>query len=196
MQNASAASSSRWRTVDIVVTAVLGAVFGVVFWAWGLFWNGPAAAIPAPFNALLYGVWLIPPVLGPLVVRKPGAGVFASVVAAAVSAFLGSSWGLTTVVYGLVQGVAGEAAFAAFRYRGFRLPVALLGGLLAGIAASVLDITMYYSANAVGVNIGYAACVMLSCVVVAGWGSWALTRGLAQTGALDPFPSGRERAAV
>ena len=26
----------RWRTVDIVVTAVLGVAFGVVFWAWNL----------------------------------------------------------------------------------------------------------------------------------------------------------------
>jgi energy-coupling factor transport system permease protein len=36
----------------------------------------------------------------------------------------------------------------------------------------------------------------LSSAIVAGAGSWALTRALAQTGALDRFPSGRERAAV
>ena len=53
---------TRWRTVDIVVTAVLGVAFGVVFWAWGLLWNstGPAFAAFPPGQAFMYGVWLIP----------------------------------------------------------------------------------------------------------------------------------------
>jgi energy-coupling factor transport system permease protein len=37
---------------------------------------------------------------------------------------------------------------------------------------------------------------VLSAAVIAGAGGWALTRALAQTGVLDRFPSGRERAAV
>ena len=54
-----------WRTRDVVVTAVLGAAFGVVFWAWGnLVW--PATAFLGPLQNLLYGPWLIPAVLGPL----------------------------------------------------------------------------------------------------------------------------------
>jgi energy-coupling factor transport system substrate-specific component len=35
--------SGRWRTVDIVVTAVVAVAFGVVFWAWNYVW---AAADP------------------------------------------------------------------------------------------------------------------------------------------------------
>ena len=34
--------TARWRTVDIVVTAVLGVAFGVVFWGWNL------VAVPRP----------------------------------------------------------------------------------------------------------------------------------------------------
>ena len=66
----------RWRTVDIVVTAVLGVAFGVVFWAWGLLWAATGAAFTAfpPAQAVMYGVWLLPAVLAPLIVRKPGAG--------------------------------------------------------------------------------------------------------------------------
>ena len=37
-------AASGWRTVDLVVTAVLGVAFGVVFWAWNALW---AAATPA-----------------------------------------------------------------------------------------------------------------------------------------------------
>ena len=58
---------------------------------------------------MLIGVWLIPAVLAPLIIRKPGAGVFAETVAAIISTFLGSPWGTITILYGLVQGAGGEA---------------------------------------------------------------------------------------
>ena len=38
---------TRWRTVDIVVTAVLGVAFGVVFWAWNLLWAATGTAFTA-----------------------------------------------------------------------------------------------------------------------------------------------------
>ena len=83
---------NRWRTVDIVVTAVLGVAFGVVFWAWNLLWAATGTAFTAfpPAQAVMYGVWLLPAVLAPLIIRKPGAALFAEMVAAGVSALIGS----------------------------------------------------------------------------------------------------------
>ena len=65
----------RWRTVDIVVTAVLGVAFGVVFWAWNLVFGVLAAPLDffPPVSAILNGVWLMPGVVARLLVRKPGA---------------------------------------------------------------------------------------------------------------------------
>ena len=66
----------RWRTVDIVVTAVLGVAFGVVFWAWNLLLGGcrrrfdcfpPGAGDPLRRLADARPSW------PPLLVRKPGA---------------------------------------------------------------------------------------------------------------------------
>jgi energy-coupling factor transport system substrate-specific component len=187
---------NRWRTIDIVVAAVLGAAFGVVFWAWNLLWEGVGNAIPLPLRGLIYGVWLLPAVLGPLVIRKPGAGVFTEFVAASVSTFFGSPWGLLTLLYGVFQGVAGEFAFAATGYRVWRLPVAIAGGALAGGAAALLDLVNFYAANGTGWKWAYALLVIASSAVVAGVGSWAIARGLAATGVLDRFPSARERAVV
>src|SRR4051794_13041898 len=93
----------RWRTVDIVVAAVLGVAFGVVFWAWNLL---AALAVP-PVSGLLNGVYLMPGVVAGLLVRKPGAAVFASTLAAAVSILLGSPYGGIIVIYGVVQGIGG-----------------------------------------------------------------------------------------
>ena len=89
----------RWRTVDIVVAAVLGVAFGVVFWAWNLVFGVLAAPLDffPPLSAILNGVYLMPGVVAGLLVRKPGAAVFASTLAAAVSLLLGSPYGLIIV---------------------------------------------------------------------------------------------------
>src|SRR6266516_5644807 len=128
-------NTNRWRTVDIVVAAVIAVAFGVVFFAWTRVWEATTVfnGYP-PLRALLNGVWLVPAVLGPLVIRKPGAGVFTETIAAAISALLGTPWGLVTILYGLLQGVGGEAPFAATGYRNSKLTTALVGGTLAGAA--------------------------------------------------------------
>ena len=62
----------RWRTVDIVVAAVLGVAFGVVFWAWNLVFGVLAAPLDffPPLSAILNGVYLMPGVVaGLLLVR-------------------------------------------------------------------------------------------------------------------------------
>jgi energy-coupling factor transport system substrate-specific component len=185
--------------VDIVVAAVLGVAFGVVFWAWGLLWNGPADAIPLPGRAFMYGVWLIPAVVGGLIIRKPGAAFFTETVAALVSVALGTAWGWTLVLQGPIEALAGELAFALFAYRSFGVVAAGLAGALAGLAASVYDIIVWYPAadySTTGMRIPYVVITVISSVVIAGLGGYALTRALAQTGVLDRFPSGRQRLAV
>ena len=191
-----AAAGSRWRTVDIVVTAVLGVAFGVVFWAWNLLWAATGAAFTAfpPAQAFMYGVWLLPAVVAPLIIRKPGAALFAETIAAIVSALLGAQWGVQVVLYGLIQGLAGELGFALFRYRRFGWLQALLAAALAGAAAAVLDLVYYYPVWTAGWKLTYVLVVVASTVVVCGIGGTALVRALARTGALSSFAAGRSRA--
>jgi energy-coupling factor transport system substrate-specific component len=189
----------RWRTVDIVVASVVAVAFGVVFWAWGLLWNGPADAIPLPARAFMYGVWLIPAVLGGLIIRKPGAALYTETVAAVVSMALGTSWGWFTFAQGALQGAAAELAFLVFAYRAFGALVASLAGILAGLAAGIFDILVWYPASeyeTAAMRIPYVAITVASALVIAGIGGYLLTRALAETGVLDRFPSGRDRAAV
>ena len=187
-----------WRTVDIVVTAVLGVAFGVVFWAWGLLWNATNPVFTAfpPAQAFMYGVWLIPGVLAMLVVRKPGAAVFAMVLASTVSALLGVSWGIQVIWYGVLEGMAPELVFLAFGYRRFTAPVALMAAAAAGLAAFWLDWFYYYRDWSAGWLTAYAVVLTASSVLIAGLGSWFLVRRLAATGVLDALPSGRERERV
>jgi energy-coupling factor transport system substrate-specific component len=189
------ARNLRWRTVDIVVAAVLGVAFGVVFWAWNLLWVATGAAFTAfpPAQAVLYGVWLIPAVVAPLIIRKPGAGILAELMAAIVSALLGSSWGAIVLLYGLLQGVAGELGFALFAYRRFGWLQAFVSAALAGVMAAVLDLVYYYPTWTGGWKTSYVVIVTASTMVLAGIGAQVLVRALARTGALSAFAAGRRR---
>lgn len=190
--------TARWRTVDIVVASSIGVAFGVVFWAWGNAWNALDAAVAGfpPARAPMYGVWLVPAVLGPLVIRKRGAAVFVELVAAIVSALLGSPWGLYVVAYGLAQGAAGELVFAMTMYRSWRLPTAVVAGAVAGAAAALLDLSFYYADWSGAWQVSYGVLVVVSSAVIAGAGSWLLVRALARTGVLAPFASGADQARV
>ena len=185
--------SVRWRTVDIVVTAVLGVAFGVVFWAWNLL---AALAVP-PVSGLLNGVYLMPGVVAGLLVRKPGAATFASTLAATVSILLGSPYGGIIVVYGLVQGIGGELGFLLTGYRRFGWGTAVLAGITAGLSTSIMDLSLYYPVSADypfwSFAAPYVAFTVLSSVVLAGVVGLLLVRALARTGALSAFASGRRR---
>jgi energy-coupling factor transport system permease protein len=188
-----AAAEEGWRTVDIVVTAVLGVAFGVVFAGWNVL---TLVLFTPPVNPAAYlvsGVWLAPAVLAGLIIRKPGAALFAELVAAAVSAILGSAWAFDTVLSGAVQGAGAELAFALFLYRSFSLPVAMLAGAGAAIGEWLHDMPIYYEGVGFELQLAMGAFMLVSGVLIAGLGSWLLVRALARTGVLNAFPSGREQ---
>ncbi|PZM97803.1 MAG: hypothetical protein DIU79_01725 [Actinobacteria bacterium] len=193
------AVANRWRTIDIVIASIIAVAFGVIFWAWGFVWSATDAAFTffPPAQAILYGMWLVPAVLGGLVIRKPGAALYTETLAATISALLGAQWGVTVIVQGFVQGLGAELAFAGVRYRSWRLPVALLAGALTGLSAALYDFFVWTTEYAlVSYRIPYALATIVSSALIAGIGSHALTRALAQTGVLDRFPAGRERTTV
>ena len=182
---------THWRTRDIVVTAVIAVAFGVVFWAWGLAWaalDPVFAAVPWAKN-LLYAVWLIPAVLAPLIVRKPGAALFAEMVAAAVSTLLGSQWGPDTLLSGFVQGAAAELVFAFTLYRVYTFPVLAMAALASAAAAWIHDWALYYAAVDVATQILVGIAMGISAVVIVAGGSVLIYRALRSSGVLEGFPA-------
>jgi energy-coupling factor transport system permease protein len=187
-----------WRTVDIVVGAVVAVAFGVVFLAWNAVdtFSEPLFAFLPPLRAILYGVWLLPGVLVGLIVRRPGAAFLGGFLSAAVSVMLGSPYGVDALLSGAIQGGAAELGFALGLYRLWSLPVAMLAGGLAGVAATVHDVIAYYPDTGVDFWLVYGAAATASGVVVAGVGSWLLLRALVRSGVLGDFAAGREQREV
>lgn len=185
-----------WRVVDSVVAAVLAAVCAVVFWAWAnlLYPVATTAAVAyPPATGLIGGGWLIAGTLGALVIRKPGAAVFCELLAAVLEGFLGTHFGWTVVISGLVQGAAVEIVFLLTRYRKFGLAVAAAGGAMAGLFMGVSENIMYNFEWALDQQVVYASLTTLSGAIIAGVLMWLVTRALQKTGVLNGLASGAAR---
>jgi energy-coupling factor transport system substrate-specific component len=186
------ASSNRfaWRLIDIVVAAVIGVVAGVIFFAGDLLY-APLSAIlgvTPGLEGLTAGFWLFGPVLGGLIVRKPGAAIFVSLVGAIVEVALGSTWGTMNLWVGLIQGLGAEIGFALFAYASSRLITALVAGAFAGVANAAVCLVIYYAGSTFEVYAIYTVAAVASGIVLAGLLGWLVARGLVKTGAVNRFP--------
>jgi energy-coupling factor transport system permease protein len=189
-----AARALSWRVVDIVVASVLATASGLVFVVWNIASNpisAPLTALLPGLQALLAGGWLFAGVLTALVIRKPGAALYGELVAATVSALVGNQWGVLTLESGLVQGLGAELVFAVFLYRRWGLSVAMIAGAVAGLALAINDLILWYPGSSNTFAAIYTVSAIVSGALVAGLLSWFAVRGLAKTGALSRFASGR-----
>ena len=193
---APARSYLRWRIVDIAVASVLGVAAGLIFLAWNVGYLGPKALLEPllpGLQGLLDGPWLFAGVLGGLIIRKAGAAIYVELLAAVVSALIGNQWGgFLTLEAGLVQGLGAELVFLLFFYRRWSLPVAILAGAGAALAGGINNLILWYAGSGPAFTVIYLVSTVISGAVIAGALSWVLARGIAATGALDRFGSGRE----
>ncbi|WP_129665178.1 ECF transporter S component [Phytoactinopolyspora endophytica] len=186
-----------WRTVDIVVASVLGVAFGLLFAAWNNFIY-PTVSLPleaTPFSPVIGSIWLMPAVIGGLVIRKAGAAVYTEVVAATTSMLFGSVWGLSVFMSGVWQGLGAELVFAALAYRRWGVAGSLLAGAGAGLAMGVNQSIVSVPEYSADWKIAYVLAAVVA-GIAAGVLGWLLVRALARTGVLAPFAAGRAQQEV
>jgi energy-coupling factor transport system substrate-specific component len=111
-----------------------------------------------------------------------------------VSGILGTQWGATVLLSGLLQGLGVEFALGLFLFRNFSVYVAALGGVLAAAFETLYEWDAYWVGLSTSWKLQYLGWFALSGAVVAGVGGWALTQALARSGAIDALPAGREAA--
>lgn len=198
-------TGNTWRVVDIVVAALIAIAGGVIFWAWdqgAALVSGPMTAVYPPATGLIAGGWMIPAVLGMLIVRRPGAALFCETVAATGELIMGSQYGATVLISGILQGLGAELVFFLLVYGNFRfksflhqkynLIAALLAGAGAGLFCGLNDSFLPWGWNIAyepADKLAYIVFCTISGAVIAGALSWLATRGLARTGVLSSFAS-------
>lgn len=120
---------------EILSTVMVSVVLGVFMWGWTFIYDLLKVFLDnTPISYFTSGFWLIPGLLIPFIMRKPGLGLLASVVAAFVQGLI-TQWGLGAVVYGILQGFGAEIMFLMFFYRRFDM----LSLFLAGISSAFLS---------------------------------------------------------
>ena len=193
-----AKANYKWRVVDIAVASVIGVASALIYWGVATVTYGPWEAmdvlvpgLPGLFN----GLWLFAGPLAAVIVRKPGAAVYAEVVAGVLEALMGNMWGgVETFLIALVQGLLAEVAFLIFAYKKWNLAVTVLSGALSGLACWAYTFFTHLQGMTATGSYGafYLITTVVSGIVFAGVLMWYLYLAIAKTGALDKFASGRE----
>jgi len=169
------------KFTDILITIMIGVVFGVIYKLWGSVY-GLTKPLFLQGDEILYGMWFIAGPLAFLLIRKPGVALLAELAAANVSVLIGSEWGAETLVYGLVQGLGAEIIFALFLYRNYGILVAGLAGLLSGLGSALIDIVYGYADYETWMLVWKYGLRSISSFVIAGVVPYLLVRALIPTG--------------
>lgn len=188
---------TRWSPIDITVASVIAVASGLVFWMFDLVVTAPAAflegLIPG-FSGIISGFWYIAGPLAMLIVRKPGAAIYAETIGGLLELAFGNQWGFSgSLVAGLVQGIFSELVFAILLYRIWNAWSTALCGLVTGLGGSLYSLFVLQSGlHPTG---GYVITnVMSNCIsgaIISGILMWYLFLAIAKTGALSHFASGR-----
>jgi energy-coupling factor transport system permease protein len=191
-----AASKLSWRGIDLVTTAILSAALGVAFWGFDTFVYPVTSTIGnlyPPLSELQLGVWIIPAVLGGVLVRKPGAALYAELIAASLELILGGNpWSYTVLISGACQAVGVEVVLAAVRYRGLTLPLAMLGGAISAVFEVIYEYFSWVPEYSPVQKAVYMVCGVISGAVIAGGLGWGIVRALGAAGVINAFAAGRE----
>lgn len=187
----------KWRVVDIAVASVIGVASALIYWLVAFFsaapWGFLEAVVPG-LAGVINGLWLFAGPLAAIIVRKPGAALYAELVAGVLEALMGNMWGgVSTFLIAFAQGLGAEIAFAVFLYRKWNLGTTVLSGALSGVGCWAYSFLTNLQAIDVGKTYGvvYLLATVVSGALIAGVAMWYLYIAIAKTGALDNFESGR-----
>ncbi len=189
MNPAAAIKSFKSLTLfEIVLMFVLAVGLGVAFWGWTFVYELSKPALKlVGLSYLTAGFWILASVLIPVIIRKPGVAILASLMAAFVQSLL-THWGLMSLMWGLVQGLGAEIIFFVFAYKRWNVFVLCLAAALAATLSYGLDYFIYgYHTLHITFNFLQLGSFVLSSIFLAGVASDLLSKRLVKLGILDQF---------
>lgn len=170
------------KLTDILVTIIIAFIFGIVYKIWGPVYS-VVSTVGLHVDQLIYGMWFIAATVAFLIIRKPGVAVLAEVAAAHGEFIFGGQWGVSTLIFGLGQGLAAELIFAAFRYKRYDLFTVSLAAILSAIASLLIDYYYGYIGDLALWNLLlYIGFRIIGSIIIAGIFAYLIVQALEKTG--------------
>lgn len=170
------------KLTDILVTIIVALIFGIIYKVWGPLY-GIVSTFGLQAEQLIYGMWFMAATVAYLIIRKPGVALLAEVAAAHGEFIFGGEWGVTTLIFGLGQGLAAELIFAAFRYKRFDVLVVSLAGVASAVASIGIDYYYGFIGDLAMWNlvllVGFR---LIGSIVIAGILAYLIVQALEKTG--------------
>jgi len=175
-----------WTLREILIAAVFGAVFAVLYLGWVQVWLVAQAAFGTVTMDVVMGFWFIASIVAAAIIRKPGAAIITEVLAAAIEILLGSPAGIMLLVAAAIQGAGAEAVFAATRWRNYSLPVLMLAGIGSAVFSFAYTWVLFgYGALAPGLLFAMFGLRCLSGALLGGLAGHLIIEALYKTGVLS-----------
>lgn len=183
-----------WSLREILIVAVLGAVFGALYLGWVQIWLIAQAIFGAVTMDVVMGFWFIVSIIAAAIIRKPGVAITSEVLAALTEILLGSPAGLMLLLSAFIQGAGAEVVFAATGWRNYRLPVLMAAGIGAAVFSFIYTWFLFnYSPLAPGLLLAMFALRCLSGALLAGLLSHVIIEALYRTGVLSGLTIDHDR---
>ncbi|PDH90515.1 transporter [Oenococcus oeni] len=154
-------NNKHWKIIDVILATLIGVIFGVLYFGFGLSWNAfvslftplasflsghslasslSASLIAAQVTtAATTGLFMMAGPIAALILKKPGSAFLSNLIASVVEMVIGSAWGVLDIIWGIVQGAGIEAGFALTLYKKPRL-----GLWLSIVTGSIVSFVYHY----------------------------------------------------
>lgn len=148
-----------WKLKEILFMAITAVVMGIVYF--GVLQIGTVIVgvmTPMGLGTMgwepLYGVYFMAGLIVCYIIRKPGIGIAAEILAAIIEVLIGNMFGPEVIISGLIQGFAVELIFLVTRYKKWTIVQTIAAGVSASVLSFIHDTIVYAYVPAYGGNMG------------------------------------------
>lgn len=186
-------TKNTWKLKDVLLIAISAVLFGVVYlgctYAGGLLYG---VLTPAGMGSLgyepFYGIYFMAGAFGVYVMRKPGSGMIAELLAAVLECLFGNYFGPIIILSGLVQGLGFELMIALKKYKKFDKITMTEGAVICSVVTMAYNLIISgYNQIAVPVLLLMLAVRIVSAIIFDGFVTPILADGLAKAGVLKGY---------
>ena len=185
--------SNSWKLKDILMLAVCAVLFGVIFLG-ATYAGGFLAGVltPAGMSSLgyepFYGLYFMAVAFAVYVIRKPGAGIVAEILAAIIETLMGNFFGPIIILSGFVQGFGFELIFMLTRYKKFDRKTFILASIICSCVTMVYNLIVSgYNLIALPVLALMLAVRIISAIAIDAFATPLLSDSLAKAGVLRGY---------